>query len=38
MLRLARIREEDPALIHNEIIQCKNKPQLDVDFIRLDPN
>ena len=39
MLRLARVREEDPALTHDasKTFQSRSMPRLDMDFIRLDP-
>lgn len=40
MLRLARVRAEDPALHHDDtkLFQQRGKPELDVDYIRLDPD
>ena len=39
MLRLARAREDDPAMTHddNRDFQTRDKPDLDVDFMKLDP-
>ena len=39
MLRLARTREADPALTHDDArdFQTRDKPDLDVDFAELDP-
>ena len=39
MLRLARTREDDPAMTHDDSrdFQTRDKPDLDVDFLKLDP-
>ena len=39
MLRLARVRQIDPALLHDDSkpFQGRDKPSLDLDFVRLDP-
>ncbi len=39
MLRMARTREADPALAHDQSrdFQTRSRPELDVDYLQLDP-